>query len=56
MSDKEEEAKGEDLQIDNRNDIEKSTIKTNVKGLEEYISKHKMKNKSKGMKRKENKK
>ena len=42
-SDEEEEVQGEDTQIKNKENIEKSTIKINVKGLEEYILKCKMK-------------
>ena len=43
MSDKKEEIKIEDLQLNKKEEIEKSTIKINVKGLEEYILKNKMK-------------
>ena len=42
-SDEEEEVQGEETQIKNKDNIEKNTIKTNIKGLEEYISKYKMK-------------
>ena len=47
MSDEGEEIKGEDLKLNKKEEIEKRIIKHNIKGLEEYILKYKIKNESK---------